>query len=110
MKYLSESWYFFRYPVHHCAKISKLIESDRRLSAFAWPAAFGDIMPIETVWDDVLAKLEEQNIRVHTEDELWLSLRSTFIQLCDDQYVTRLVSDIPKKLRQLVRLKGALVV
>ena len=67
-------------------------------------------MPIETVWDDVLAKLQDSKIRVETEDQLWVAIESTFHELCEDEYVTRLIAQIPTKLKKIVELKAALAI
>ena len=45
-----------------------------------------------------VTKLKESKRRVQTEDQLWVALQSMFHELCEDEYVTRFIAQIPTKL------------
>lgn len=101
----------FRYQVHTSAKVNSWIETQPRMSVFSsWPPASGDLMPIESVWVDILKEFNEREIRVHTEKALWEEIEITFMALTEkEEYVKNLISKISLRLESIKLKKGVLL-
>ena len=78
------------------------------MSVFSnWPPASGDLMPIETVFVDILKEFNEHETRVHSEKALWEEIQISFAALTEKKdYVKLLLSEIPSNLRKIELSNG----
>ncbi|KZS03786.1 Uncharacterized protein APZ42_033405 [Daphnia magna] len=97
-----------KYPVYSSLKVTKWIGDNPRMSVLdSWPPASGDLMPIDSVFSEILTDFDEQEMRVHSEKALYEEIRTTFVSLTEkDGYVKSLISQIPIKLQTIVLKKG----
>ncbi len=62
----------FSFSVHHSAAMKKYYNEHKdQLTLLDWPRCFGDIMPVEALWMEMLTELTENEIKVFTEQSLW---------------------------------------
>jgi hypothetical protein len=46
-------------------------EHKNALILLDWPRCFGDVMPVESLWKQMLNNLTENKIKVFSENKLW---------------------------------------
>jgi len=66
-----------RYLVHHTIAIRTWLEQHPQIHVLPWPSSFGDIMPIDEVWKNVCAELNDQRVTVHTTEALFEEVKTT---------------------------------
>ena len=71
-----------------------------------WPGSFGDIMPIEEVWNDICTELNDEEVNVHTTTALYEEVKATFDNLFDTDYKARLIGKLKSKLQLVVASHG----
>ena len=59
-------------------------------------------MPIEKVWKNVCAELNDQRVTVHTTEALFEEVKATFDNLCDTDYTASLKGILKSKLQLVV--------
>ena len=71
--FITRLLFLFRFPVHHSAAMKKFYSENRNdLILLDWPRCFGDIMmPVEWLWKVMIDKLNENQIKVFSEQRLW---------------------------------------
>jgi hypothetical protein len=73
----------------------------------SWPPASGDLMPMDSVVSKILTEFDEQEMRVHSEKDLYEEIKNTFVSLTEkDGYVKSIISQIPIKLQKILLKKG----
>ena len=55
------------FPVHTARSVKQFLESNSVTVLQDWPRKSGDIMPLETVWLDIIERLTESNIVAFNE-------------------------------------------
>lgn len=79
---ICSNFYRFRYPVYNSLKMNKWLGDDPRMSVFnSWPPASGDLMPIDSAFSEIVKEFDEQEMRVHTEKDLYQEIKNTFFSL-----------------------------
>ena len=71
-----------------------------------WPRLFGDVMPLETLWMDMLANLTANNVTVDSEQQLWEVIEKVWHKLCTAAYVKQLFNKIPDSVERVVANRG----
>lgn len=93
-----------RYPVHHArAVVEWFSKHDEKIELLPWLGSFGDIMPLEKTWDDLIKRIQKQPEVIVSHDQLWNVVEQEWANCFDNQYVKDLVSHIPKKLRAIIK-------
>ena len=90
-------------------KVNKWLTGDNiKISVFdSWPAASGDLLPIDTVFADILKEFQAKQVRVHSEKDLYKEVEKSFRSLTTkENYVNSLISKIPFQLNQIVLKRG----
>ena len=69
---LQDCCFLFRFPVHYSAAMTKFYSENRNvLILLDWSRCFGDVMPVEWLWKVMLNELNENQIKVFSEQRLW---------------------------------------
>jgi hypothetical protein len=90
-------------------KVNKWLAGDNiKMSVFdSWPPASGDLLPIDTVFADILKEFQAKQVRVHSEKDLYKEVEKYFLTLTTiENYVNSLISKIPFPLNQIVLKRG----
>ncbi|XP_046460452.1 uncharacterized protein LOC124207171 [Daphnia pulex] len=97
-----------KYPVYSSLKVTKWLGENPRMSVLdSWPPASGDLMPMDAVFSKILTEFDEQEMRVHSEKDLYEEIKNTFVSLTEkDGYVKSIISQIPIKLQKILLKKG----
>ncbi|KAK4012441.1 hypothetical protein OUZ56_021540 [Daphnia magna] len=75
-----------KYPVHNSTKVKSWLAGQQRMSVFSyWPPASGDLMPIETVFLDILKEFDEHETRVHSVKALWEEIQNAFAAVTEKE-------------------------
>lgn len=100
-----------RYPVHNSTKVKSWLAGQQRMSVFSyWPPASGDLMPIETVFLDILKEFDEHETRVHSVKALWEEIQNAFAAVTEkEDYVKNLISKIFPNLRKIAESNGKML-
>ena len=99
-----------RYPVHHAATIKKWIQDNQsKIEMVPWPAAFGDVMPLERIWEDLLKMLNEPLREMKNTNQLWREIETSWPMLLTNDYVNNLLTSIPTLLQKIIDNDGNLV-
>ncbi len=73
----------------------------------SWPPASGDLLPIDTVFADILKEFQSKQVFVHSEKDLYKEVEKSFLSLTTkENYVNSLISRIPFQLNQIVLKRG----
>ena len=88
------------HPVHKSRVVAQWFRENDFVHVLPWPKNFGSIMPMETVWDDMLQRLE--GTTVSSTEELWENVCLCFTQLCSNDYLKTVTSQIPNKLLKII--------
>ena len=83
-------------------------EHKDQLTLLDWPRCFGDIMPVEPLWMEMLTELTENEIKVFTEESLWEHIFKAWQKVCTQDFVQR-VTNIEGPLKQLLVKRGEYV-
>ena len=81
----------------HRAKATKAVHDLNGIPKFIWPAQSPDLNPIENVWNLLKTRMNKQNPRPTTEEDV----RAAIIREWDDvsvQYIRSLVDSMPIRL------------
>lgn len=90
-----------RYPVHYAAATRKWLEDNRRdIEVLKWPGSFGDVMPMETIWRDLLEILNNRSVT--DSNSLWSEIVDSWEVLLTDDYVTQLTTKVPRLLQNII--------
>ncbi|XP_032781640.1 uncharacterized protein LOC116919731 [Daphnia magna] len=100
-----------KYPVHNSTKVKSWLAGQQRMSVFSyWPPASGDLMPIETVFLDILKEFDEHETRVHSVKALWEEIQNAFAAVTEkEDYVKNLISKIFPNLRKIAESNGKML-
>ncbi|XP_032782531.1 uncharacterized protein LOC116920518 [Daphnia magna] len=100
-----------KYPVHNSTKVKSWLAGQQRMSVFSyWPPASGDLMPIETVFLDILKEFDEHETRVHSVKALWEEIQNAFAAVTEkEDYVKNLISKIFPNLRKIAESNGEML-
>jgi hypothetical protein len=100
----------FRFPVHYSTAMKKYYgEHKNALILLDWPRCFGDVMPVESLWKQMLDELTENKIKVVSENKLWEEIHKVWHKICTADFVLRRLNHISVSLEQVVNNQGAYV-
>lgn len=88
------------HPVHGARVVKQWLRDRDFINVLPWPKNFGFVMPMESLWSDMLVKLE--GISVSSTEELWEIVSSCFVDLCTNDYLKKLSDQIPHELNNLL--------
>lgn len=71
-----------------------------------WPRCFGDVMPVESLWKEMLNQLTEKNVKVFSEQRLWEEIFKVWQKVCTEDFVQRRLNDISVSLERVVKKNG----
>lgn len=96
-----------KYPVHHARVILEWFsQHGEEIEVLPWPGSFGDMMPLEMVWDDVVSQIGRRSTAITSHDQLWEEINAVWGFIFEDEYVKSLVAYIPQQLKAIVRNDG----
>jgi len=78
-----------------------------KMSILEWPKSFGDIMPLETVWLEMMNQFTKAGVTTNTEEGLWREVSGMWQKVCHVEYVHKLISQIPLKLKNVNDCHGS---
>ena len=93
-------------PVHR-SRITQEYIARNRIKNMSWPAQSPDINIIENIWLYIKRKLQSRIHNINSSDELFQHT----LQIWQDinlNYVRNLYNSIPRRIQQVIRLKGHL--
>lgn len=100
-------------PVHRSKAVKEFIRASSELRELDWPPNFGDVMPMERIWDKMLEEpFVEQGklVSVSDENHLWDILVRRWNEVTDGKnhqnFVADIVRGIPKKLTSIINNVG----
>ncbi len=71
-----------------------------------WPRCFGDVMPVESLWKEMINELTENKIKVFSEQRLWEEMFKVWQKVCTEDFVIRRLNHISVSLEQVVKNRG----
>lgn len=96
-----------RYPVHYAAAITNWFQRHQaEIHEMPWPASFGDVMPMETIWSEIVMRMQESSVTVTDADDMWNQFSSEWVSLLTEDYIQNLIEVIPARLRQIIDHDG----
>lgn len=100
------------HPVHKARIVREWLECQPEFSVVNWPSNFGDVMPFERLWRDLLSNLANKDTRVHNNLELWQAIEQEFLEISADHvYLNQLVYPcMCEKLQQIIDADGGSVI
>ena len=97
-----------RFPVHRSKSVMEFaIRHKENIVFLYWPKSFGDVMPVETVWCQILNEFNKENVKATNEDSLWREVSMMWRKVCTEEYVNQLLQQIPLKLQKVVQCGGS---
>jgi hypothetical protein len=59
--------------------VTKRLGDSPRMCVFdSWPPANGDLMPMDSVFSEILIEFDEKEMRLHSEKALYEEIKNTF--------------------------------
>jgi transposase len=93
-------------PVHRSRRTQEFIARNR-IKGMSWPAQSPDLNIIENVWLYIKRKLQSQLHNINSADELFQHTLRIW-QDINLHYVRNLYNSVPRRIQQVIRLKGHL--
>ena len=93
-------------PVHRARIVQEFIARNR-IKNMSWPAQSPDLNIIENVWLYIKRKLQQRMHRINTENDLYAQTLNIWQDITQN-YVRNLYQSIPRRILQVIRLKGHL--
>ncbi|KZR96792.1 Uncharacterized protein APZ42_008669 [Daphnia magna] len=95
------------FPVHYSTAMKKYYSEHKKwLILLDWPRCFGDVMPVESLWKEMLNELTEKNVKVFSEQRLWEEINKVWQKVCTEDFVHRRLNDISVSLERVVKKNG----
>ncbi len=92
------------FPVHSAKSVKEFIASNGMKVIEDWPRKSGDLMPLETIWRQILSKLS--GTLVFDENNLWRVLRECWDDMDRDGLLFDSINALPKRFRQVLKDDG----
>lgn len=92
-----------KFPVHHARAVQTWLGKHERIGVVPWPPNFGDVMPFESLWNDMLNDV--CNMSCKSPDDMWDNLKYCFEQF-DQDYLEKLFKNIPSLLQSVFENDG----
>jgi hypothetical protein len=97
-----------RYPVHRAKVVMQWFrDNKKKIELIPWPADFGDLMPLELVWEEIAEMINNKGNGVSSEEELWQEINRCWSELFSEQfYIGGLTYRIPFLLKKIFNNHG----
>lgn len=97
-----------RYPVHRAKAVMEFFfENVGKIQPIPWPADFGDLMPLELVWEEIAEKMINKRGKISSEDFLWAEISRCWSELFQEEfYIGGLTYRIPSLLNKVFMNHG----
>ena len=77
-----------RYIVHHArAAVDWFENHGEKIEILPLPGSFGDIMPLEKTWNDIIKHLRDGSKIIEKQDQLWNEIENIWNDKFDNKYV-----------------------
>jgi hypothetical protein len=93
-------------PVHR-ARSTVTYKIQNRIPSLTWPAQSPDLNTIENLWLLIKRKLQTRKNYINSSADLFHEIQQIWMDITP-QYVQNLYSSIPRRIMQVIRLKGHL--
>jgi hypothetical protein len=82
-------------------------DNKKKIELIPWPADFGDLMPLELVWEEIAEMINNKGNGVSSEEELWQEINRCWSELFSEQfYIGGLTYRIPFLLKKIFNNHG----
>ena len=81
-----------------------------KVEVLEWPARSPDLNPIENIWAEMQKLVYTRlffGVKVRNKNQLFILCKACFQEVCK-KYVKTLFASIPKRIENIIALKGAL--
>ncbi|KAI9557231.1 hypothetical protein GHT06_017054 [Daphnia sinensis] len=95
------------FPVHTALSVRQFLKSHSVTVLEDWPKKSGDVMPLETVWLDMIDRLTERKVLAFDTAQLWSHLVELWERLSLEGYFSQVISTMPNRLRKVIAKDGA---
>lgn len=92
------------FPVHTAKSVSEFITRSGMKVMEDWPRKSGDLMPLETVYRQMIKKLS--GTLVFNEHDLWCELHKCWNVMDREAYLIETIYTLPKRLVKVVKAEG----
>ncbi|KZS01984.1 Uncharacterized protein APZ42_001151, partial [Daphnia magna] len=71
----------------HRAKVVMewFFENVGKIQPIPWPADFGDLMPLELVWEEIAEMINKRGNKISSEDFLWEEISRCWSELFEEE-------------------------
>ncbi|KAI9549994.1 hypothetical protein GHT06_007063 [Daphnia sinensis] len=95
------------FPVHTALSVRQFLKSHSVTVLEDWPKKSGDVVPLETVWLDMIDRLTERKVLAFDTAQLWSHLVELWERLSLEGYFSQVISTMPNRLRKVIANNGA---
>jgi hypothetical protein len=92
--------------VHTASSVREFLKCNSIAVSNDWPKKSGDIMPLETVWLDMIDKFKDSNILAFDTGSLWSGLLQLWGKMSFNGYFCENSSKMPQRLQSVVDCDG----
>jgi hypothetical protein len=76
-----------KYPVHTSRYVQQWFKDNKeKIQKLPWHGDFGDVMPLEKVWQEILEMINKREIKIRSKDMLWQSINNCWNKLFEEQF------------------------
>ena len=103
-------------PVHRSKAVKDYVSGNSIFCELDWPPNFGDVMPMERIWDKLIEdptleqKQKGKKVALSNEESLWNFIVNRWDAVvhskCNEQCITNIIHGIPIKLRTIIDNAG----